>query len=184
MVCSSEAHTNILCPETHTHRKIPLPPQPSNQLWGHNFWRALLSGPVERNVMLWRAEGPREAGGPQAKSWSLLPCSDRPPALRSPSIPLAQVTQHQAPLLVPWCISNTTLNTQTSRALKTLAVRIIHFNIRSICNSILTSVIIWSHYYLSMTLNSFSIWTLIWPIQIMPLHHFCSTKKNKTLILI
>ena len=75
-VCSSEAYTHILCPHTHTHTHThTLIPStlPSNQLRGHNFWRALLSGPVERNVLLWGAEGPLEAGGPRAESRSLLP---------------------------------------------------------------------------------------------------------------
>lgn len=137
MVCFSQAYTHILCPPPHT----LIFPQPPTQLRGHNFWRALLSSPVERNVVLWGAEGPMKAGGPQTESWSPLTALTGP----RPLCPLHSSRSGytaSGPLSVPWCISNITPHTQTSKALKTSTWRIIHFNsIRSIWQCLKAAVI-------------------------------------------
>lgn len=77
MLSFSQAYTHILTlTHTRTHTTL-ISPQPSTQLRGHNFWQALLSRPVERNVVFWGEEGPVEVEvvvveGRGAELWSPL----------------------------------------------------------------------------------------------------------------
>ena len=114
-------HTPIYLSQTHTNTHT----QSSEQLQDHNSRPALLSGPVERNVVCSGADG---SGGPPMPSPShFFPTLTGPGGPEVPSILLSQVTHlHPHPSL-PGCISNITQHTEISGALKMSAVRLIQF---------------------------------------------------------